>query len=77
MKRVWTKPSLRWATLGIWLHPLQQSHEYSRDGTAKRLTLFHPADGQGLVKGVRQTTNASVHDGWSEQLLAIVVGTLA
>lgn len=62
-------PGVTWELAG---HPLQQPHEYSRDGTAKMLTLFHPADGQVLVKGVRRTTNAIVHDWLSEQLLAIL-----
>src|SRR5205814_8767750 len=31
-------------------HPTQQPHEYLRDGTAKTLTLFHPADGRVLLK---------------------------
>jgi DDE superfamily endonuclease len=53
-------------------HPVQQPHEYSRNGTAKVLTLFHPADGQLLVKGVRRTTNVIVHAWLKEQLLAIL-----
>ena len=32
--------------------PARQPHEYLRDGTAKVLTLFHPADGRVRVKGV-------------------------
>ncbi len=28
------------------------SHEFTRNGTAKLLTLFHPADGEGRAKGV-------------------------
>jgi len=53
-------------------HPLQQPHEYSRDGTAKLITLFHPADGQVRVKGVTRTTNTVVHTWLSEQLLTIL-----
>jgi hypothetical protein len=33
-------------------HPVHQPHEYIRNGTAKMLTLFHPATGQLRVKGV-------------------------
>jgi hypothetical protein len=47
-------PGASWEVNG---HPLQQPHEYGREGTAKLLTLFHPADGQVFVKGVRRTTN--------------------
>jgi hypothetical protein len=54
-------------------HPLQQPHEYSRDGTAKLLTLFHPADGQVRVKGVMRTTNTIVHAWLKNQLLTILV----
>ena len=37
-------------------HPIHQSHEYIRNGTAKMLTLFHPATGKVRVKGVTQST---------------------
>jgi hypothetical protein len=53
-------------------HPTQQPHEYSRDGTAKLLTLFHPATGQLRVKGVTSTTNAVLHAWLKEQLLTIL-----
>jgi hypothetical protein len=36
------------------------------------LTLFHPSNGQVVVKGVRQTTNAVIHHWLSEQLLVIL-----
>ena len=39
-------------------HPVHQPHEYIRNGTAKMLTLFHPATGEVQVKGVTQSTNA-------------------
>ena len=39
-------------------HPVRQPHEYIRNGTAKMLTLFHPATGKVRVKGVTQSTNA-------------------
>jgi hypothetical protein len=36
--------------------PKRYPHEYPRDGTAKMLTLFHPATGQVRVKGVTSAT---------------------
>jgi hypothetical protein len=53
-------------------HPTQQPHEYLREGTAKTLTLFHPADGRVLLKGVEHTTNAVVHEWLKTQLLVIL-----
>lgn len=41
--------------------PVHQPHEYIRNGTAKMLTLFHPANGEVRVKGVTQSTNAILH----------------
>ncbi len=41
--------------------PVHQPHEYIRNGTAKMLTLFHPASGPVRVKGVTQSTNAILH----------------
>lgn len=62
-------PGASWRLQG---RPLQQPHEYSRDGTAKLLTLFHPADGQLYIKGVIRTTNVIVHAWLKEQLLTIL-----
>jgi hypothetical protein len=42
-------------------HPLQQPHEYVRNGVAKIMTLFHPASGEVRVKGVTSCTNAVLH----------------
>jgi DDE superfamily endonuclease len=50
-----------------------QPHEYERNGTAKLLTLFHPATGQVRAKGVTSATNAVLHpwlQGELEQVLA-------
>jgi hypothetical protein len=33
-------------------HAIHQPHEYICNGTAKMLTLFHPATGKVRVKGV-------------------------
>jgi hypothetical protein len=66
-----TKPyaGASWQPTG---HPPQQPHEYSRDGTAKLLTLFHPATGQLRVKGVMSSTNVIIHTWLKEQLEAIL-----
>jgi len=49
-------------------------HEYQRNGTAKLLTLFHPASGQLRVQGVRQSTNAILHP-WLYRELGAVLET--
>ena len=49
--------------------PHCQSAEYIRNGIAKILTLFSPADGQVQVKGVRQCTNEILH-GWLQGALS-------
>jgi hypothetical protein len=54
---------------------VRQSHEYHRNGTAKMLTLFHPADGQVRVKGVTSTTNTVLHP-WLKDELSAVLATL-
>jgi hypothetical protein len=41
--------------------PARLPHEYLRDGTAKALTLFHPADGRARVKGVTACPNSVLH----------------
>ena len=53
-------------------HPTQQPHEYIRNGTAKMLTLFHPATGEVRVKGVTHSTNAILHPWIKEQILEIL-----
>jgi len=55
--------------------PAHQPHEYLRDGTAKLLTLFHPASGRVRVKGVTNCTNAILHP-WLEGELATIVAAL-
>jgi hypothetical protein len=52
--------------------PVHQPHEYVRGGTAKLLTLLHPATGQVRVKGVISSANAVLHPWLQEQLSAIV-----
>ena len=55
-------PGQSWRPEG---EPARQPHEYLRDGTAKVLTLFHPADGRVRVKGVTACPNAVLH-AWLE-----------
>lgn len=56
-------------------HPERQPHEYIRNGTAKLLTLFHPADGQLRAKGVISCTNPVLH-GWLEDELSDILAAL-
>lgn len=53
--------------------PAKQPHEYIKNGTAKMLTLFHPASGQVRVKGVTQTTNAILHPWLRTELDSILL----
>jgi hypothetical protein len=53
--------------------PNCQPHEYVRNGTAKLLTLFHPADGQVRVKGVTSSSNAVLHPWLQQELSTILV----
>lgn len=55
--------------------PQRQPHEYIRNGTAKLLTLFHPADGQLRVKGVSCCPNAVLHP-WLKQELSEILANL-
>jgi len=41
--------------------PASQPHESLREGTAKALTLFRPADGRARVEGVTACPNAVLH----------------
>ncbi len=52
--------------------PIRQPHEYIRNGTAKILTLFHPATGEVRVKGVTDSPNATLHAWLKQQLTAIL-----
>jgi len=56
-------------------HPVKQPHEYIRNGTAKMLTLFHPATGEVRVKGVTQSTNAILHP-WIMEQVGEILNTL-
>ncbi len=54
---------------------VQQPHEYIRNGTAKLLTLLHPATGEVRVKGVTNCPNAVLHP-WLKEELAAILKTL-
>ena len=49
-------------------------HEYLRHGTAKLMTLFHPARGTVRVRGTRSCTNEVLHAWMKAELAAIVKG---
>lgn len=53
-------------------YPEQQPHEYVRNGTAKLLTLFHPASGEVCVKGVTSSCNAVLHPWLKAELSRIL-----
>jgi hypothetical protein len=52
--------------------PARQPHEYLRDGTAKVLTLFHPADGRVRVEGVTTCPNTVLHTWLKRELTAVL-----
>jgi len=55
--------------------PARYPHEHIRHGTAKLLTLFHPASGHVRVKGVTSGANAVLHP-WLEAELTAILATL-
>lgn len=65
-------PGAHWQPTGI---PVRYPHEYVRAGTAKQVTLFHPASGVVRVKGVRSCPNAVLHP-WLEEELAGILAML-
>ena len=52
--------------------PACQPHQHLRNGTAKLMSLFHPATGEVRVKGVRSCTNAVLHPWLKHELEAIL-----
>ena len=66
------KPGPGWQPEG---QPARQPHQDVRAGTAKVLTLFHPASGQVRVKGVTSCPNAVLHP-WLQQELTAILATL-
>jgi DDE superfamily endonuclease len=65
-------PGRSWRPEG---QPARQPHEYLRDGTAKVLTLFRPADGQVRIQGVTSCPNTVLH-AWLQQELAAVLAAM-
>jgi hypothetical protein len=63
------QPGQSWQPEG---RPARQPHEYVRNGTAKLMTLFHPADGHARVKGVESCPNAVLHAWLKEELTTIL-----
>jgi hypothetical protein len=62
-------PGASWQPEG---QPARYPHEHLRAGTAKMLTLFHPASGQARVAGVTSSPNAVLH-GWLKTELAAIL----
>jgi hypothetical protein len=62
-------PGSHWHPTG---KPVRFAHEYVRAGTAKQLTLFHPASGEVRVKGVRNCPNVVLHPWLEAELTAIL-----
>jgi hypothetical protein len=65
-------PGISWQPMG---QPKRQPHEYIRNGTAKLLTLFHPASGQVRVKGVTSSANVILHP-WLKAELSMILEAL-
>ena len=63
------QPGHSWRPEGA---PARHPHEYVRSGTAKLLTLLHPATGQVRVKGVTSSANDVLHPWLREQLSEIL-----
>ncbi len=53
--------------------PARVAHEYVRNGTAKLMTLFHPASGHVRVEGTQSVTNAVLHP-WIEAQITDALG---
>lgn len=65
-------PGASWQPEG---HPAHQPHEYTRNGTAKVMTLFRPADGHVRVEGATSVTNAVLHP-WAKRELSAILAEL-
>lgn len=53
--------------------PARHPAEYIRNGTAKMLTLFHPATGRVRLNGVTRCPNAVLHPWLKQQLREILL----
>ena len=67
-----THPGPSWRPEG---RPARRPHEYPRDGTAKLLTLFHPADGRVRVEGVTARPDPVLH-GWLKRERTAVLAAM-
>jgi DDE superfamily endonuclease len=65
------QPGASWQEEG---HPARQPHEYVRGGTAKLLTLFHPASGHVRARGVTSSANVVLHPWLKATLTDILAG---
>jgi hypothetical protein len=65
------QPGASWQLVG---QPRRQPHEYIRGGTAKLLTLFHPATGMVRAKGVTSAPNTVLHPWLRSELTAVLAG---
>lgn len=66
------QPGTRWRPT---TSPARYPHEHIRHGTAKLLTLFHPASGQVRVTGVTSAANAVLHP-WLQAEVTTILATL-
>ncbi|OWK41912.1 transposase [Fimbriiglobus ruber] len=66
------QPGSSWQPEG---DPARQPHEYLRDGTAKILTRFHPADGQVRIPGTTTCPNTVLHP-WLERERTAILAAL-
>ena len=66
------QPGQSWRPQG---EPARQPHEYVRNGTAKLLTLFHPASGRVRVEGATSCPDEVLH-GWLRRELSGVLAGL-
>jgi transposase len=66
------QPGPSWEPEGM---PARQPHEYFRQGTAKVVTLFHPATGEVRIHGTVSCTNKVLH-GWLKQELSAILARL-
>ncbi|HEY0435358.1 MAG TPA: transposase [Phenylobacterium sp.] len=66
------QPGQSWRPQG---EPARQPHEYIRNGTAKVLTLLHPASGEVRLEGVTACPNTVLHP-WLKQELTAILATL-
>jgi hypothetical protein len=61
------QPGTSWRPEG---HPARRPHESIRDGTAKVMTPFHPADGQVRLKGTTACPDGVLHGRLKQELSA-------